>query len=70
MISPSIVFLPFSIVDEFFLKVKFNKILLVIGISNKKPVKSVCVCHDDGKCQCDSEIKQIVFSLVKLFFIV
>ena len=27
----------------------------------KKPVKSVCVCHDDGKCQCDSEIKQIVF---------
>lgn len=27
----------------------------------KKPVKSVCVCHDDGKCQCDSEIKKIVF---------
>ena len=28
----------------------------------KKPKKkSVCVCQDDGKCQCDSEIKQLVF---------
>ena len=27
----------------------------------KKPMKSVCVCQDDGSCQCDSEIKKIVF---------
>ena len=27
----------------------------------KKPVKSVCVCQDDGKCQCDTEIKKLVF---------
>ena len=27
----------------------------------KKPVKSVCVCQVDGNCQCDSEIKQVVF---------
>ena len=29
----------------------------------KKPKrkKSLCVCHDDGRCQCDSEIKKIVF---------
>ena len=40
MISPSIVFLLFSIVAEFFFKVKFNKILLVIGINKIKPIKS------------------------------
>lgn len=28
---------------------------------HKKPVKSICVCQDDGRCQCDSEIKKIVF---------
>ena len=28
---------------------------------HKKPVKSVCVCQDDGKCQCDTEIKKLVF---------
>jgi len=27
----------------------------------KKPMKSVCVCDDTGSCQCDSEIKKIVF---------
>jgi len=27
----------------------------------KKPMKSVCVCNDDGHCQCDSEIKKIIF---------
>lgn len=28
---------------------------------NKKPMKSVCVCHDDGICQCDTELKKLVF---------
>ena len=28
----------------------------------KKPMKSVCVCQDDGVCQCDTEIKKINFS--------
>jgi len=27
----------------------------------KKPMKSVCVCQDDGICQCDTELKKIVF---------
>ena len=27
----------------------------------KKPMKSVCVCHDDGICQCDTELKKLVF---------
>ena len=27
----------------------------------KKPMKSVCVCHDDGICQCDTEIKKLTF---------
>ena len=28
----------------------------------KKPnEKQICVCHDDGKCQCDTEIKKVVF---------
>tara|TARA_R100001129_G_scaffold179735_1_gene156875 strand:+ start:738 stop:2000 length:1263 start_codon:yes stop_codon:yes gene_type:complete len=27
----------------------------------KKPMKSVCVCDETGSCQCDSEIKKIVF---------
>ena len=29
----------------------------------KKPKrkKSICVCQDDGRCQCDSEIKKLVF---------
>ena len=27
----------------------------------KKPMKSVCVCDDTGTCQCDSEIKKLVF---------
>jgi hypothetical protein len=27
----------------------------------KKPMKSVCVCHDDGVCQCDTEIKKLTF---------
>jgi uncharacterized protein len=28
----------------------------------KKPnKKEICVCHDDGKCQCDTEIKKVVF---------
>ena len=27
----------------------------------KKPKKSVCVCQDDGICQCDTEIKKLVF---------
>ena len=27
----------------------------------KKPMKSVCVCDDNGSCQCDSEIKKLVF---------
>jgi uncharacterized protein len=27
----------------------------------KKPMKSVCLCHDDGICQCDTELKKLVF---------
>ena len=27
----------------------------------KKPMKSVCVCQDDGICQCDTELKKLVF---------
>ena len=27
----------------------------------KKPMKSVCVCQDDGICQCDTEIKKLTF---------
>ena len=27
----------------------------------KKPMKSVCVCQDDGVCQCDTEIKKLTF---------
>ena len=27
----------------------------------KKPMKSVCVCQDDGICQCDTEMKKITF---------
>ena len=27
----------------------------------KKPMKSVCVCQDDGICKCDTELKKIVF---------
>ena len=27
----------------------------------KKPTKSVCVCQDDGICQCDTELKKLVF---------
>ena len=27
----------------------------------KKPMKSICVCHDDGICQCDTEIKKLTF---------
>jgi HK97 family phage prohead protease len=27
----------------------------------KKPMKSVCICHDDGVCQCDTEIKKLTF---------
>jgi len=27
----------------------------------KKPMKSVCVCEDDGICQCDTELKKLVF---------
>ena len=29
--------------------------------SYKKPKKSICVCHDDGICQCDTEIKKLTF---------
>ena len=28
---------------------------------NKKPMKSVCVCEDDGICQCDTEVKKLTF---------
>ena len=28
---------------------------------HKKPKKSVCVCQDDGICQCDTEIKKLTF---------
>ena len=28
---------------------------------SKKPTKSVCVCKGDGMCQCDTEIKKLVF---------
>ena len=27
----------------------------------KKPMKSVCVCHGDGSCQCDTELKHLTF---------
>ena len=27
----------------------------------KKPMKSVCVCQDDGICQCDTELKHLTF---------
>jgi len=27
----------------------------------KKPMKSICVCQDDGVCQCDTEIKKLTF---------
>ena len=27
----------------------------------KKPMKSVCVCQDDGVCQCDTELKHLTF---------
>jgi len=27
----------------------------------KKPMKSVCICQDDGVCQCDTEIKKLTF---------
>ena len=27
----------------------------------KKPMKSLCVCQDDGICQCDTELKKLVF---------
>lgn len=33
-----------------------------MGMHDKKPKKKeICVCQDDGKCQCDTEIKKIVF---------
>ena len=27
----------------------------------KKPMKSICVCQDDGVCQCDTELKHLTF---------
>jgi len=29
--------------------------------NDKEPKKSICVCQDDGVCQCDTELKKLVF---------
>ena len=34
-------------------------------MKKKKPMKSVCVCQDDGICQCDTELKKLVLQFKK-----
>ncbi len=50
------VYMPCSTHDEYegLVDEKYHK-------PKKKPMKSVCVCHDDGICQCDTELKKLVF---------
>jgi HK97 family phage prohead protease len=38
-----------------------DEYLQAVSKSNTKPKKSVCVCNSDGICQCDTEIKKLVF---------